>query len=129
MNSVTRIYTEKEWENIKTESSGANELLLFKYSPRCGISLYVEKDFDRWYSKLPAELNLKLVKVNVVAERPLSQHIAKELQIIHQSPQLIWIGADSSIRYSGSHNSIEPETLNIVLETIRRTSQPTQFEN
>ena len=106
MNSIIKLNTIDDWEEIKKNTSGKEELVIFKYSPVCSVSALVEDDFDLWYSKLPEGSNLKCVKVNVISARQVSAQIAEELKIRHQSPQLIWLTKNSEIKWQANHYDI-----------------------
>ena len=86
--------------------------LLFKFSPFCGVSFSVEKKFDKWIDELPEEINLSYAKLNVITSRVLSREIAEELQIAHESPQLIWFDKEGNVKWHGSHHSITEDELN-----------------
>lgn len=82
---------------------GNPPILIFKHSPRCGISFDIKSSVD-------SEINLLLQKfdcylVDVIKERKLSQHIAKKSGVMHQSPQLI-ILKQSTVLYHSSHYGI-----------------------
>jgi bacillithiol system protein YtxJ len=94
---------------IETLSEG-DQLLIFKASPRCVTSLMIEKKFDEWYQKNKTE-NLKMLKVDVIAQRPLSNFIAGRYSIVHESPQLIWLDHEDNVIWHGSHGSITIEKL------------------
>ncbi len=100
-----------EWENLKNEADGTSEIMIFKFSPICSISSSVEEDFNIWISGLSENTPVKCVKINVIDSRPLSKHIAGELKIQHQSPQLIWLAKDGSVKWHASHYDINPAEL------------------
>lgn len=91
-----------------------NQLLIFKTSPRCFTSLMIEKKFDKWYQENKND-NFKLVKVNVITQRPLSRMIVKRYNIAHESPQLIWLDHNEKVIWNGSHHSITVEVLDELL--------------
>jgi bacillithiol system protein YtxJ len=70
-----------DWEEFKKEASAGNELIIFKYSPFCGVSLFVESSFQKWADDLQESNRLRLSKVNVVTARQLSRQIAAELNV------------------------------------------------
>lgn len=105
MSVIKELKSIEEWNNIKTESNDS-ELIIFKYSPYCSISASVERDFDQWVMSLSGEPKLSFIKVNVISERLLSQKIAHDLKILHQSPQLIWLDKNHDIKWTASHYKI-----------------------
>jgi len=50
---------------------------------------------------------LKISKVNVITSRSLSQQIARELNINHESPQVIWLKTNLSVKWDASHYEIK----------------------
>jgi bacillithiol system protein YtxJ len=92
-----------------------NQLLIFKASPRCFTSLMIEKKFNEWYLENKSD-DLKLVKVNVVSQRPLSNLIAEKYKIRHESPQLIWLDHNEKVIWQASHHSISAEVLDELLK-------------
>jgi len=106
-----------EWEKLKNDSTENSELIIFKYSPICGISSSVEKDFNSWFLNLNDKVKIKCAKIDVISARPLSQHIAKELAVEHQSPQLIWLNKESKVKWSASHYDIDKSQLSAQLSS------------
>ncbi len=111
MNSIVKLKNVEQWEEIRNELSPADELIIFKYSPVCSISAMVEQDFNLWYSKLPDESKLKFVKVNVIEAKDVSRKIAEDLEVKHESPQLIWLKNKSEIKWAASHFDITIDEL------------------
>ncbi|NNG27928.1 MAG: DUF2847 family protein, partial [Ignavibacteriaceae bacterium] len=87
---ITKLKNINDWEEFKKEASSGNELILFKFSPVCGVSFYAENIFKDWVDELNETVRLRLSKVNVISARKLSQQIAEELNVTHESPQVIW---------------------------------------
>lgn len=79
------------WEKITSEQqrvdimnlSDQHPVVLFKHSPRCPISALA---FSRFES---AFRHQDFYVIDVIGQRELSQHIATDLGITHQSPQLL----------------------------------------
>ncbi|MBT8387128.1 MAG: bacillithiol system redox-active protein YtxJ [Ignavibacteria bacterium] len=103
INSLKNI---NDWEDFKKKASAGYELIIFKFSPVCGISFYAESIFQDWADELQELRRIKLSKVNVISARKLSQQIAGELNVSHESPQVIWLNKDFSIKWNASHYEI-----------------------
>jgi len=88
-------------------ASAGNELVIFKFSLVCGLSLYIENIFQKWAGELQESNRLRLSKVNVITARELSRKIAKELKVKHESPQVIWLKTDLSVKWNASHYDIK----------------------
>ena len=117
MKQVDILQTIIEWQEC-TQDIPQEGLLVFKFSPRCPISRSVERGFDDWCEQLPDKTPLRCVKVDVVGSRELSQHIAKELNVDHASPQAIWLTQNRNVHWHASHRSISSSALNAQLEVI-----------
>jgi len=107
-------------DEIVENLTEGNQLIIFKASPRCFTSLIIEKKFEDWYQE-NSDGNLRLVKVNVITQRPLSIEIAGRYKIVHQSPQLIWIDQNEKVIWHGSHHSINTDVLdNLLKEQLKK---------
>jgi bacillithiol system protein YtxJ len=78
------------------------------------------RDASEWilfrYEGLPENAGVTCVKVDVVNSRALSQELAREFTIRHESPQIIWIRGDNQVDWHASHYSITPEMLDTQLQ-------------
>ena len=110
----TPVLEDSSFDEIVEKLEDGNQLLIFKASPRCFTSLIIEKKFDEWYLENKSD-NLKLIKVNVITQRPLSNLIAEKYKIGHESPQLIWLDHNENVIWHGSHHSITVEVLDELL--------------
>ena len=85
---------------------------IFKQSPVCPISYSAERRVDQWLESLPPEIDLIYATVDVIGHRPVSQAIAKDLNVKHESPQAICIDQDGNVLWTGSHHQIQIDALN-----------------
>ncbi|MBD3308589.1 bacillithiol system redox-active protein YtxJ [candidate division KSB3 bacterium] len=115
MKNISTIHSIADWETLKQQIPSYG-LLVFKFSPRCPISRSVERDFDDWCAQLADDTALACAKVDVVGTRDVSRHLAKELNVRHESPQAIWMTPDQQVAWHASHRSINPNALNTQLE-------------
>lgn len=106
----------KNWKQISNESdidaiitkSHQYPQIIFKDSISCGISAYAK-------SRLQEGNELMIVKadfnyLDLLQYRSISNYIAKTLNIIHQSPQIIIVKNGDAI-HMVSHHSIEPDKI------------------
>lgn len=100
-----------DWEEFKRKAVEGNELIIFKFSPVCGVSFHAENIFKDWAVELQESNRLRLSKVNVVTARQLSRQIAAELNVNHESPQVIWLRTDLSVKWNASHYEIKEAEL------------------
>lgn len=92
--------TETQWFEIM-EQSYTNPQVVFKHSPRCSISSVVKSRLERSGNGV----NIRFYYLDVIAHRGLSQKIAADLQIIHESPQVLLIKKGTCV-YHESHSAI-----------------------
>lgn len=77
--------------------------LIFKHSTRCSISMMAKRRFELDWESLPE--NLPLYFLDLIQHRDISNQIAQEFQVHHQSPQLLLIKNGECI-LDQSHGSI-----------------------
>lgn len=88
-------------EQVKSSSVPS---LLFKHSTRCHISVLVKKTLESEWD-LSSELILPYY-LDLLSYRDISNKIANEFSIAHESPQAILI-KDGKVIYSASHSEID----------------------
>ncbi len=103
-NSLTSI---QQFDQLLEDRSNSNFLVL-KHSTRCSISSMAK---NRLESKLPDILDPSAVFiVDLIQYRSLSNHIADQLSISHESPQAFLIN-NGSVIWSASHNAISVKAI------------------
>ncbi len=80
--------TMSQLDEIK-EISKTKTQLIFKHSTRCGISRIVKKQFENDYNF--SENTFDLYYLDLISYRDVSNQIAQQFQVIHESPQLLVI--------------------------------------
>ncbi|NBB89366.1 MAG: bacillithiol system redox-active protein YtxJ [Bacteroidetes bacterium] len=102
----------EHWDNL-TSSDDLKEAIrrsdntpvaIFKHSTRCGISHEIMSTLSDQTQK--SELNIPFYYLDLIAHRDLSQAIAQQLDVPHQSPQLILIHKRKAINHA-SHHAID----------------------
>ncbi len=76
--------------------------ILFKHSPRCGISAAAHAEIDRFVEAHP---DVPVYRIDVLEARPLSNAVAERFGIVHQSPQAI-LCRDGRAVWDASHYSV-----------------------
>lgn len=104
------IQTEQDYQNA-IESSLENTVVIFKHSIRCMISKTVLRNFEREISAKENLGEIKFYYLDLINHRDISNKIAEELGVTHQSPQIIIIKDKKAIK-NASHENIN---LNLVL--------------
>ena len=86
--------------------------LIFKHSTRCSISRYVLSDFIAHYTFSSDELESHYL--DLLNYREISNQIADQLEVAHQSPQILLIKNGKAVVYA-SHEGITELQLSIYL--------------
>lgn len=106
---------EPEWDALwaAQKNTAAARLLIFKKSPICPTSHWVEDAFNKFVSVLggPQVQSLDIVVVDVVNQRPLSRKIAADTGVTHQSPQALLIAPGGKVTWHASHGDVDEEAL------------------
>ncbi|MFN5324977.1 MAG: bacillithiol system redox-active protein YtxJ [Bacteroidota bacterium] len=99
------------WKEISSEDQILNEsrknktLVIFKHSERCSISRMAKRMFEQeWNGDVPVYL------IHVIESRSVSNWIAEQFDVRHQSPQLLII-KDGKCTYHSSHDEIQASTV------------------
>lgn len=113
MAQIDTLSTLQDWQTLwdAQKSSGAGALLVFKRSPVCPTSHFVEGVFRRYIEKLPDVPALRIVSVDVIGARPVSQKIAADTGVRHESPQALLIHAGQKVAWHASHGDVDEESL------------------
>jgi bacillithiol system protein YtxJ len=110
--NITELHTIEEWNAfVSQNNSSLHGVVILKFSPRCPISRSVEREFDAWCRNLADDAGVVCLKVDVVSSRPLSQHLARQLNVRHESPQAIWLTSDQQVQWHASHYSVSKQAL------------------
>lgn len=96
---------EKDLETIK-QLSAARPQVIYKHSTRCFVSTMVRKDLES--SDPPAHFDFHFL--DLIAYRSISNRIADEFGVIHESPQVLVIRDGKSV-FDASHDSISMEEI------------------
>ncbi len=93
-------------DQIETIKQQQDYSLIFKHSTRCSISMMVKKRFELDWDKLPGSLPLYFL--DLIKHRDLSNKVASDFQVYHESPQLLLI-KDGECVLDLSHGEISVE--------------------
>lgn len=99
------------WKYIESESdldkaiseSSERKVAIFKHSTRCHISKMVLKNFEREVQQNDGDVSYYFL--DLLEYRPISNRIESDLNVVHQSPQLIVLKDGKAIN-NMSHQSI-----------------------
>ena len=90
-------------------------VFLFKHSETCGMSWQAREEVS--LALADAAWDTPVYVVSVQRARPVSNEIARRLQVHHASPQLILI-ADGGVRWQASHMSITADAMRRVVAAL-----------
>jgi bacillithiol system protein YtxJ len=90
-------------DTIKKESE-QTPVLIFKHSTRCSVSSMALNRLERSWS--PEDFDgLKLYFLDLISNRHISNQIAEDFEVPHESPQILII-SDGKCIYNNSHMGI-----------------------
>jgi len=98
---ITPCRDENEFEQMVRDSA-EQLVILFKHSTRCPISARAHAEFTRFAEEHP---KITCREVLAIEQRPLSQHIAGQTGVAHQSPQAL-LFSGGSVVWRASHYDI-----------------------
>ncbi|UOF90681.1 bacillithiol system redox-active protein YtxJ [Fodinisporobacter ferrooxydans] len=101
-----------EWQNV-LEQSTEKLVLLFKHSTTCPISANAFAECQAYIAGEPRQ-DVDYVLVKVIESRPVSNQIAADLQVKHESPQTVLLQNKQAV-WNASHWSITKASLVDVL--------------
>ena len=90
------------------EISFQRPVILFKHSVRCGVSAMAKHHLETNWPLLSGELEFYFL--DLIRYRSISDQIAEEFNVRHQSPQVIVL-RDGQVIYHTSHHLINAEVL------------------
>jgi len=91
--------------------------IYFKHSTQCPISARAKREVDNFLKSKPAEIEFELI--DVIANRARSNTIAQQLDIEHESPQVILTDDNNYVLWSASHRGVTEESIN---EAVKENS-------
>lgn len=104
MTTWKNIISETDFHNI-VEASHTKPQIIFKDSVTCGISAHAKHRLNEDLEIMAEKADLNYL--DLLSFRPISALIAEELDVRHQSPQIIVV-KDGKATYSVTHHAIEP---------------------
>lgn len=97
-----------EIENVLS----ADRAVVYKHSPICGLSARAVGEVQQFASANPG---IPVYLVDVIGQRGLSDRLARQLGVGHESPQVILL-RDGRPCWSGSHFEVTAEQIAVHLE-------------
>lgn len=103
---MIKLETNEQFDKLMQNTT---DFILFKRSTRCPTSFAAFEAFRRFTESHP---EITSAYVNVIEERPVSQHIAEVTGVTHQSPQVL-LFHKGKVVWQESHNKITEEALTL----------------
>lgn len=100
-------------EQLDTIKQKPGYSVIFKHSTRCSISMMAKKRFELDWDKLPGEVPLYFL--DLIQHRDISNKIANEFSVHHESPQLLLI-KDGECILDQSHGEISVDETLLLIE-------------
>ena len=88
--------------NTIAEASFLKPQLIFKHSTRCSVSRFVLNDFKSGYGF--SEVDFTAYFLDLLRYREISNAIANQFDVVHQSPQLLIIKDGKAIAHASHEN-------------------------
>ena len=101
-------------EEIRKESK-ENPILIFKYSSRCSLSQLALDRLERNWKETEMT-GVKSYFLDLIAFREVSNRLAHEFEVEHESPQVLVIENEKSI-LDQSHMSIDYQGIKAALQS------------
>lgn len=96
------------------EKSHQQPQLIYKHSHRCSVCFVAKGNLEKASGNIQNHADMHFL--NVVHNRELSDHVATELDVRHESPQVILVD-DGEVIWHASHGSIDGDKIMEVLES------------
>jgi len=96
----------QDYSQIHKALQQSEPFLVFKHSTRCSISSMAKSRFERNFDLE----GVQAFYLDLIAYRSISDQLALDLNVVHQSPQLLLI-QNGRCTYHASHNAIDLEAI------------------
>ncbi|MBB6637055.1 bacillithiol system redox-active protein YtxJ [Cohnella thailandensis] len=107
------ISTLEEWNAVVNKSSERGQVIL-KHSTTCPVSANALREYEEYLKDSPNN-NVDFTLVKVIESRPVSNQIAEDLNVKHESPQIIYV-KDKAKYWSATHWSVTKAHITAVLD-------------
>lgn len=107
MNSWKSVTTEADFYTV-LENSTTKPQIIFKDSYTCGISAHAKHRLEQGFDQIEGKADFNYL--DLLTYRPISNLVASELKVTHQSPQIIVL-KNKEVVYIASHHAINPAVI------------------
>lgn len=105
----------EQWNEV-FDRSNEKPLFVFKHSTTCPISADALQQFQQYLESEPNK-EIDYVLVKVIEARPVSNQIAADIRVKHESPQAIIIDKKQA-KWNASHWKITNKSIKEAIEAI-----------
>lgn len=113
--------TKEQWYVLKSiseadevlDQSNRRPQLIYKHSNRCGTCMFAKSEIEKSSEEIREHADMHFL--DVIRNREVSDYLAEELNIRHESPQAI-LFKDGKVAWHDSHSAIKS---NKILEKLR----------
>lgn len=122
-NAIKGSGVDKEDWNIITAKEEAEEVinasedqpqLVYKHSHTCSICFLARQEIEQQFEDIKAKAGMNFL--NVIKSRPVSNYIAEQTGVRHESPQALIIDKGEVV-WHASHHSIKADA---ILEALKK---------
>lgn len=113
MAQYREITTLEQWKEA-LDASGDKPVLVLKHSTTCPVSAAALEEYEEYLTGAPKD-DVDYVLVKVIESRPVSNEIAQDLGVKHESPQIIYV-KDKAKYWAASHWSVTKKHIHAVLD-------------
>lgn len=107
------ITTIEEWDDIFEKSAERDQIIL-KHSTTCPVSTNALEEYEDYLQDTPNP-NIDYTMVKVRESRPVSNKIEADLDVKHESPQIIYI-KNKQKYWSATHWSVTKAHMKAVID-------------
>lgn len=118
MATIQEIAQPSDWNSVWAglKEPTAAHVMLFKFSPRCPTSHFVERVSRKYVQARADSPTIRFIAVDVVNARPTSLQIATDTGVRHESPQAIFLAPGQKVLWNASHEAIDDDALDGALK-------------
>lgn len=102
-----------DW-NAARKASFEHPVLVYKHSATCPTSAWAQRNVDTWAED---HADWPVYRVTVQSARPMSDQIADDLSVRHETPQAIIVRNGKAVK-DFSHNHVSPDHLTDALHEL-----------
>lgn len=90
------------------EASKERPQLIYKHSDRCSVCMFTKSELEQVFEDIQGQTEMHIV--DVIRKRSVSNYIAEQLDIRHESPQAILLDG-GEVKWHASHSGIKGREL------------------